>query len=204
MSKIYLDNINWMGGYYELSMEFNPTGNDIRIHDAMAALIKSDIIHGIWYEKGSYSKKSIELPIDLNEFGKTCYVAVEINDYIVDCKVIITRIEDESDWIDILISQSVLEKIYSYQYPLLYSLNPWLFKVDHLFITLAKDIFQESPFDFAMIGEDASGLTNQQELSIQQIYKENFLLPRKLYEKLDLKNEGEKISNELRLYRFKE
>ncbi|MFE4894784.1 hypothetical protein [Peribacillus butanolivorans] len=38
---------NWIGGFYELSIEFHPVGNDRRLNDALTSLVKSKVIYGI-------------------------------------------------------------------------------------------------------------------------------------------------------------
>ncbi|MDI7741253.1 hypothetical protein QMK38_04490 [Lysinibacillus fusiformis] len=42
------------------------------------------------------------------------------------------------------------------------STNPWLEKVDARFIRLAVIIYEQSPFDFAMIGEKFQDLPTKQ------------------------------------------
>lgn len=54
------------------------------------------------------------------------------------CFITVIRIEEESDWLDILISEASLEFFYPYVYPLTKELNPWLIKVEEIFIKTLK------------------------------------------------------------------
>ncbi|MCS1350896.1 hypothetical protein [Mechercharimyces sp. CAU 1602] len=185
------------GGYYELSIEFNPTGDHQRIVRALEALVQESIIH---VDKEKILDKEVKLL--LNNYN--CKIAIDLGGNIVDAGLFIIRVEDESDWIDICVPQNALQKIYPYRYPLLPSINPWILEVDDILIYLAKVIFQSSPFDFAMVGEEVTGSMGVGELRLQDIYKENYLLPRDLYQEFGLSEEGEEITDDLRLYRMKE
>lgn len=56
---------NWIGGFYELSIEFHPVGNDRRLNDALTSLIKSKVIYGIWKEREDYQRNPVSLPMKM-------------------------------------------------------------------------------------------------------------------------------------------
>ena len=58
----------------------------------------------------------------------------------------------------IAIPQGSLEDQFPYQYPLSKKSNSWLAVIDEWFIVLAKAIYEEIPFEGALIGEEVSGL----------------------------------------------
>lgn len=39
---------NWRGGYYELSMEYYPAGDDKRVSEPLVSLMNSGFFGGIW------------------------------------------------------------------------------------------------------------------------------------------------------------
>lgn len=205
----YLDPNTWIGGYYELSIEYHPSGKDNRIQDALRALYESKYFHGMWKEKEEYLEQAVSLPISMdpgNEdqyYGDSFYGILSISeDVTLPCFLSINRMEEESDWLDICIPQASFEKKYPYQYPLSLELNPWLQEVNEFFTKLAEVIHSQSPFDLAVIGEEVSGETNQEEIRAKDLDNEyiTFLVPIFLQNKLGVRDKGKERCNGLRVY----
>ena len=194
---------NWKGGFYELSIEFHPVGNDKRLNGALTSLEKSKVINGIWKEREDYKKNPVSLPVEIEEDSVNQYfTTLLISDgNTLPCAITVIRIDGESDWLDISIPQTAFEKAYPYKYPLTENLNPWLNGVDETFIKLAETIYNQSPFDLAMIGEEISGSTNQEAITSELLAKSIFILPIGLQKRLKTQEKGEELSNELKLFR---
>ena len=109
----------------------------------------------------------------------------------------------ESDWLDISIPQAAFEKFFPCQYPLTTELNPWLKKINEVYARLAETIYRKSPFDFAMIGEEISGETNQEEITLGVMQNKPYMtciLPSPLSDRLGLQGKGTALSNQLRIF----
>ncbi|TFB24086.1 hypothetical protein E3U55_04540 [Filobacillus milosensis] len=194
---------NWIGGFYELSIEFHPVGDDKRLNDALKSLEKSNVINGIWKEQEDYQKKRVSLPIEIEEDSVNQYYGTLLisDGNTLPCVITIIRVDVESDWLDVSIPQAAFEKAYPYKYPLTENLNPWLNEVAETFIKLAEIIYEQSPFDLAMIGEEISGYTNQEDITLEQLKKSTFIIPIVLQKRLETQEQGEALSNELKLFR---
>lgn len=198
----YIDDANWIGGYYELSIEFHPSGKVKRINEALGTLEKSQFFKGMWREQSAYQKDPISLPIAIEANSVTpLYGTLHISDEtILPCLITITSVPGESDWLDISIPQASLERIYPINYPLIKELNGWLSEIDNMFVRIAEMIFEQSPFDLAFIGEEVSGATNLESISNEFIEKHTTILSTQLQERLQLQASGKKISNNLILF----
>lgn len=159
----YTDYINpekWIGGFYELSIEYYPSGNNKKLTDALGSLYQCDFFNGMWAEKSDYQMSPVPLPISIEEdsvhlfYGTITLTASNR----LPCVISIIRVHGESDWLDISIPQAILEEQFSYKYPLTKELNPSLSEVVELFEKLAETIFIRSPFTKAIIGEEVSGV----------------------------------------------
>ena len=193
---------NWIGGFYELSIEFHPVGDHNRLKQALITLQKLEFFNGIWQENHDFQLDSISLPINIeddsvNQFYGTLIHSDGNN---LPCLITVITIEEESNWLDISISQASLELIYPYEYPLTKELNPWLGKVEETFIKIAEAIYNHSPFELAMIGEEISGYTNQEEITLEDLGKITCIIPNQLQKRLEIQGEGNKLSKQLRLF----
>lgn len=189
----------WCNGFYELSMEYHPSGNNKRLEGALSALCKCELFSGLWEEKKDLYQDTLTLPITIKDVNQMYGVLSLSSGEEFPCMVSVIRVEGESDWLDIAIPQAFFEKYYPYQYPLTRRLNPWLEKVDETYTKLAEFIFGESPFDFAMIGEEISGYTNLQELTGDTLKNMITILPVQLQERLGVRKQGRQLSNGLRV-----
>lgn len=55
----------WTGGYYEIYIEYRPTGIDNNIQDALDSQYKCSFFKGMWEEKNYIGKEHVTLPIHL-------------------------------------------------------------------------------------------------------------------------------------------
>lgn len=193
---------NWIGGFYELSIEFYPVGDNERLNQALIGLQSFKSFKGMWKERQDFQGDSISLPINIDDDSVIkFYGALIMNDgNTLPCLISITRIDGGSDWLDISIPQASFEKFYPYEYPLTKELNPWLVKVDEIFISLAETIFHHSPFELAMIGDEISGSTNQGQISFDDVGKIICILPTHLQKRLGVKEKGKELTNQLKLF----
>ncbi|PLT30642.1 hypothetical protein [Peribacillus deserti] len=193
---------NWIGGFYELSIEYHPFGNNKRVNEALTALCKSDYFNGFWEDKKDYQKKSISLPINIEEDSVTQFYGTlslsNSKEGELPCVITVIRVDGESDWLDIAIPQAALEKRFPYKYPLTIELNPWLKKINARYTQLAEIIYCSSPFDLAMIGEEITGYTNQEEITYEVVQNIICILPSHLQDRLGLKGKG--LSNQLIIF----
>lgn len=198
----YIDDANWIGGYYELSIEFHPSGNNKRINEALVTLEKSQFFNGIWRERSAFQRDSTSLPIAIEANSVTSlYGILYISDEtVLPCLITVTCVPEESDWLDISIPQAILERIFAIKYPLIKELNPWLSEIDNIFIQIAEMIFAQSPFDLAFIGEEVSGATNQESITNEFLEKHTTILTTQLQERLHIQDTGKRLSNNLVLF----
>ncbi|ODG93396.1 MULTISPECIES: hypothetical protein [Bacillaceae] len=194
----------WYGGYYELSIEYNPYGDNKKLNKALVALYKCDNFNGMWKERKDFQNyyETISLPINLEDASVDQFygTVTDSKSNIFPCLISIIRIEGESDWIDISIPLVIFEEIFNCNYPLIKESNLWLNDIDKMFTTITELIYSHSPFDLAMIGEEVSGRTNQKEITLVDINKITCILPNQLQSKLGLYNQGVKLTNDLRKF----
>ena len=187
---LYNDSDHWVGGFYELSIEYHPSDHDKRINEALASLADGSCIKGI------------SLPIQMEEDGVHSFygsLSLSHSDYL-PIMITVTRVVGESDWMDIAIPQTAFEMKFSYKYPLITELNPWLVRVNEVFVQLAETIYQNAPFDLALIGEEVSGCTNQGDITYEVMQTLICILPSQLSERLGLGDKGKELSNQLRVF----
>lgn len=199
----FINKETWSGGYYELSIEYNPSGDDKRLNDALSALHMFKFFKGIWKEKVDYQNKSISLPILIAErLSVEQYYGTLIckTDTILPCVISIIRIEEESDWLDIGIPITALENQYKIEYPLDKEKNPWLNDIEVIFIAISELIYNRAPFNLAMIGEEVSGYINHDDITMDAVNNITCILPIHLQNKLGIQSKGFEITNELRIY----
>lgn len=195
---------SWTGSFYELSIEFHPVGNNKRLNDALMALQNHNSFQGIWKEREMYQKQTLDLPIEIEVDSVTNYygmldVTKEIS---LPCQIILISTEGESDWLDVAISSAVLENTFAVSYPLTSEHNAWLALIDELLIRLAEEIYTQSPFEMALIGEEVSGSINQQGIiqSGLEAVQSTTILPQGLQIQLGVQGRGRALSNDLRIY----
>ncbi|KYG34337.1 hypothetical protein [Alkalihalobacillus trypoxylicola] len=200
----YINPNHWIGGFYELSIEYNRSGHNKRVNDGFAALCKSHYFNGVWENKKDYQKKSISLPINIQKDSVTSFYGTlslsNSKEEVLPCAITVIRVEGESDWLDIAIPQAAIEKRFPYKYPLTIELNPWLKKVNERYTQLAELIYCSSPFDLAIIGEEISGHTNQENITYEVMKNITCILPIHLQDRFGVKEKGKELSNQLKIF----
>jgi hypothetical protein len=198
--EIYNNPEIWLGGYYELSMEFGPFGDNERVNEALKAMVECDFFNGLWPEKKDFYKNAITPPINIEAVNQFYGIVTTSTKVELPCLVSVIRVEGESDWIDISIPIGYLEKYYPCKYPLIKEINPWISTIDEMYSRIAEYIFRSSPFDFAMMGEEISGFTNQQELTVDMVNDLTCILPTALKDQLGVQEQGETLTNGLTIF----
>ena len=200
--KDFTDPNYWIGGFYELSIEFHPFGDNNRLNQALIALRNLGFFTGYWQEQQDFESDPISLPINNDEGSVNQFYGIlsSPDGNTLPCLISVIRIDGESDWIDISIPQASLELFYPYKYPLTKDLNSWLVKIDELFIRIAETIYNYSSFELAMIGEEVSGCTNQDKINLKDLEKITYILPIRLQKRLEIHEKGEELTNQLRLF----
>ncbi|MCM3585855.1 hypothetical protein M3182_08875 [Mesobacillus maritimus] len=195
---VFTNSDYWTGSYYELSIEFHPAGNDQRLNEALTALQLSDFVSDLYDQQ----MKPVRFPISIEPSSiYSFYGMLTLSDVVtLPCLISIIRTDEESDWLDFSFPLASFEKNFLLKYPLTKELNLWLGEVDKLFIKLAEFIYKQSPFDFAMIGEEISGYTDQENLKVDCLDTITCLLPFELQRRLGVQKQGKILSNQLRLY----
>lgn len=200
----YTNPEKWIGGFYELSIEYHPFGDNKKLNDALESMYKCDFFNGMWIEKSDYFKSPVPLPLPINveeESVNLFYGTLSLTeDNKLPCVISVIRISGESDWLDISIPQAILGEKFHYKYPLTKELNPWLSKIVEMYAKLAESIFKSSPFNIAIIGEEISGYTNEANITINDLENVTLIMPSQLQTKLGLKRIGKELSNNLRIF----
>lgn len=193
---------NWIGGFYELSIEFPPVGDSNTLNQALITLQNLEFFNGLWQEIQDFQSDSISLPINIedesvNQFYGTLLLPDENT---LPCLISVIRIEDKLDWLDLSIPQASFDLFYPCKYPLSKELNPWLVKVEEIFIRIAETIYTHAPFELALIGEEISGYTTQEEITLEDLGEITCILPNSLQKRLGIQGKGEQLSKQLRLF----
>lgn len=188
-----IDSENWAGTYYELAIELSPKGDDAKILAALDCISNIPQFRGAWNHPDDIRGKCTDPPhledyqpiaMDSleNQFVGTLTFGDEI---VVGCTVIVIREdkEDGSDWIDIAIPLSMLERVFPVDYPLTLTKNPWIQEVDDQFLDIAKRIYNVVAFQLAIIGEEVSGRTYHHRFSPRDVNRAIYVLPKELAEK---------------------
>lgn len=188
----FINSKNWNGSYYELAMEYVPTGNDERLLKAITALWESPTLSGPWQTQEQFGQTGI-VPSTLEADGYNWLYGIFglADDREVGCMSLTVREEGGSDWLDLCLPTGMLRQVY----PLRYSIdattrrdNPWLDSIDERMIAIAEHIYSVAPFDFAMLGEEVSGMLHVETLTADQLSNGGMLLPPKLSHKLGIVN----------------
>ena len=65
---------------------------------------------------------------------------------------------------------------------------------------IAKTIYTHSPFELAMIGEEISSYTNQEQINLRDLEKITCILPIHLQKRLEIQEKGKRLTKQLRLF----
>ena len=201
----YIRRSNWYGSFYELAMEFHPTGNDARLLAALQALWSDPAVHGPLASPYSWPEEhttllsipsasvpareavpQVQLPEALDPVGpESLYGLLRLADGTeLGIKCVIVREEAGSDWLDFCIPTGMLELAFPVDYPLFASTNPWLAEIDHVLLEQASTVHAAQPFDLARIGEEVSGQGYAGQATATDVATGGYLLPAGLLQRL--------------------
>jgi hypothetical protein len=186
---LFRNSDNWLGCYYELCLELGASSDDEVLLCALSAIWSQPQLQGPWIDRkrpgsrrsgfdvveGAVAPHYGVLTIDGSEFG---------------CVTHVVRETDGSDWLDLCVPSSMLQLAFDVRYPLNCEPNPWMATVDSVFLKIAASVFAECPYRLAIIGEEASGITNANSITTSDIKRGVFLLPDHLIELLGVKSQA--------------
>ncbi|MDA0832486.1 MAG: hypothetical protein O3A29_04325 [Planctomycetota bacterium] len=104
----------------------------------------------------------------------------------VGCVTHTVREPDGSDWLDLCVPTGMLGLAFHIQYPLDYPTKPWMAQIDKLLAQIGASVFRSIPFQLAIIGEEASGITNAAAVTPDVCRYSPFLFPEQLWQRLGL------------------
>jgi len=183
---VFLAQDNWLGSYYELSLELGPTGDDARLISALRSLWSQPQLHGSWTVRDCFGQSSSPLLV-VDGFVAPRYGTINLSDgHQLGCVSHTVREYEGSDWLDLCIPTGMLELAYDVKYPLEYASNSWMRKLDRLLVALGSSLFLSHPFRLGLIGEEASGFTHADSVSAADCTYGPLLLPQSLWQGLDI------------------
>ncbi|HVS20163.1 MAG TPA: hypothetical protein VMT18_16285, partial [Planctomycetota bacterium] len=181
----YLRDENWLGSYYELSLDLGPCGDDELASIALQALWQSPRLAGPWEGREGFGGPASKMAFGGPGTNTTFHGALTMPDGSeLGCRAYLIRVADESDWLNLSIPTSMLELRYPVTYPLDSTTNPWLRTADSCFVELATSIYRRAPFRLGLLGEECGGFRTAAELSIRDCEVGGLLVPLRLWNRL--------------------
>jgi hypothetical protein len=188
----YVRDENWLGSYYELSLELGPCGDDELASSALQALWQFPRLAGPWDEREGLGGSASERAFGGPDSNTSFYGVLTLPDgSALGCLAFLIRVPDESDWLTLSIPTSMLELRYAVSYPLDSATNPWLRNVDGCFVELAASIYRRAPFRLGHLGEECGGFRTAAELSVQDCEIGGLVAPLQLWKRLGPKRAAE-------------
>ncbi|WP_230505276.1 hypothetical protein [Sutcliffiella rhizosphaerae] len=151
-------------------MEFSPVENNDRLSKALNNVSMLSFVE--FTAPSSLDSSPMFGTLSIMEHGKLPFMITMI------------KCEGEPDWLDVSIPISKIEEIFSIQYPLSFVNNACLEGLHQCLTMLAETVYVQSPFQFAMLGHEITGLTDHQSISIENYEHVTFILPRTFQTKL--------------------
>ncbi|WP_404309299.1 hypothetical protein [Neorhodopirellula lusitana] len=185
---------NWHGSYYELCFELGPSGDDETLLTAIRRLWTYPNLSGPWRNRKDYDSDLAALAISGDSYHFYYGTLSVPSADRVGCLTCVVREPDGSDWLDLCIPTGMLERVYDIQYPLYSEPNPWIPPLNSLFIDIAIHFYAEIDFQLAVIGEEASGLTDAGSVTIAELERGLFLLPEPLASSLNVQDASQLCS----------
>ena len=203
----FLNIENWYGSYYQLAIEFNPTGDDERVLKAISALWSLPELTGPWGEREHLGREPATNFHSQPAFPHHQYGVVTFNQSLAaGCLSIIVReseLKNGSDWLYLSIPTGMLELIFDVQYPLFRSKNSWISIVDQFLLKCAVAVHRESPYEFASIDEEVSGYPNAELITPDEVIRTGgYILSNKLANNLNIELKSELLSPKLLWFPF--
>ena len=201
----YAEPENWFGSFYELAIEYHPVGDDSRLLEAISSAWAAPYLIGPWYRQEDHGEPA-PVPTSLESEGlNRLYGLLRVTeDTSVGCMILTVREtlrgDSGSDWLDLCIPMGMLNLVLAVHYPLLHLDNPWLTRVDDVLLNIAESVYRASPFDLAIIDEEASDLAYASDLSHEHLLAGGILLPAASADKFTTQIEGLALPSGLRWF----
>ncbi len=187
---------NWQGSYYELCLELHPAGDDSRLLAALRSIWSQPAFAGSWTDRESYGSAINEFQIN-EEWVVPHYGVLTIGESQLGCVTHVVRETDGSDWLDLCVPTGMLELVYHVAYPLYFESNPWIAPLNAYFVSLAATVYKQIPFRLAIIGEEASGLTDASSITPADVSRCLFVMPDSLVDGLCVRDSAIKCGDGL-------
>ena len=183
---------NWHGSYYELAIELQSSHDDIRLEQALQALWSHPNLSGHWLNLENYGQNPDRLQVSgiiNNSDNVSCaniygiFLIPEI-DKQVGCLSVIVREHNGSDWLAFCFPSAMLKSIFPVKYPLVHDENLWLSILDKHLLQMADIIYRQIPYDFALIGDEVSGMAHKISITEAEFENGGILLSPSLRDKI--------------------
>ncbi|KMK75888.1 hypothetical protein [Alkalihalobacillus pseudalcaliphilus] len=190
----------WIGGYYELTIEFQQGLSEGQML-VMSTIVKQEpAFVGFYKERADLYVEAAPLLHELTAH-KSLYGMIQLaRGQQLPCVVEVLKVAGEADYLHIAIPQGSLEDQFPYQYPLSKKSNSWLAVIDEWFIVLAKAIYEEIPFEGALIGEEVSGL-QVEEVTVEHLAYMSWIVPFEKGKQVVSWGQGQELTKDLMIYR---
>ena len=179
----FLAEENWYGGSYDLVIKYFPLGDDQRLLKAFQAFYDIPCLSGFWFDKNSFGRPPDMLhSFDRDRMASRCGLIEVAQSQPVAWSAYLPREPDGSDWYgsDWLvfgIPVGMLDLVFDISYPITRNDNPWLPQVDQIYVDIATAVYQSSPFDLAIIGEEAFVFRSWKKITPDELEIGGYILP---------------------------
>jgi hypothetical protein len=201
----FLEQENWHGSYYELAIEYCPVGDDQQLLKAVQAFSEIPCLTSLWFERTSFGGPPDMLQ-SLERFGgPTLYGLLEVDQsQRIGCLLKIIREQDGSDWLDFSIPTGMLELVFDVDYPLLVGNNPWIPQVDQILLDIAEAVYQSSPFNLAIIGEEVSGFVTANKITPDYLERGGYIVPQDIMRRFRQVPPSVRLNDDLQWFPIRE
>ena len=219
----YIWRSNWHGSFYELAMEFHPTGDDARLLAALQALWSDPAVHGplespyTWPEQETtlLSIPAVPMPVleAVAQVGLPQTLDPEGPEHLyglltpagrpaIGIVCVMVREQGGSDWLDLCCPTGMLgyrPELNDYGS---YETNLWVDGIDEVLLRIAAAVYAAAPFDLALIGEEVSGQGYAGTVTPMDLARGGYLLPSDLLQRLQPEVPSVRLSSDLHWFPY--
>lgn len=164
----------WLGSYYELSMQLSRAPDDARLREAVSALWSAPEI--------AASDPNLQIPGPGGMLSHRGAIRTPLGE--LPCLSWIIRWQDGgADWLDLSLPTGALDKL-GLIHPIYESPHEVLGALDSTLASVAARVFAAAPFLLGIIGEEVSGDWSVDDPPNDHILRENLLLPDESWRRL--------------------
>ena len=153
----FTDEENWTGGYYELAIELG-SRDDFRLEQALVAVWKLAALEGPFRSRSVRRELQQRVSPTVDEPGRLHGLATLPSRIQVVCGTITLRLEDDSDWVSLFIPLGSLARVETniggFPFGGYGDSLAWRRPLDDWLARLAKHVYRELRFPFAVIGHE--------------------------------------------------